>query len=189
MIGIKTPKLLHNWGNIFNINTFFDSITKSRIQNPIKSLWWSFFAKIVNNFQLLTFFAKKPHHKCQTVLSVKKKETYCLILFYILLYDFINCSAFQTLNKLCVINQRQNKYNQRDKYFLRIVPYVFFAFLRWIKFCSDCFRHAFFHLEVKKKWSLFELDRRSSCTVTIVREFAWAGSVLVVLQRRSFEQV
>ena len=26
---------------------FFDSIAKSRIQNPIKSLWWSFFAKII----------------------------------------------------------------------------------------------------------------------------------------------
>ena len=39
--------------------TFFDSIAKSHIKNPIKSPWWSFFAKIVNNFQLLTVFAKK----------------------------------------------------------------------------------------------------------------------------------
>ena len=41
---------------------FFDNIAKSQIQNPIKSLWWSFFAKIVIDFQLLTFFAKAPHH-------------------------------------------------------------------------------------------------------------------------------
>ena len=27
---------------------------------------------------------------------------------------------------------------------------VFFAFLRWIKFCSCCFRQVFFHLGVKK---------------------------------------
>ena len=33
----------------------------------------------------------------------------------------------------------------------------------------------------QKKWSLITLDRWSSYTVTIVWEFAWADSVLVVL--------
>ena len=46
------------------------------------------FAKIVKDFCLLTFFAKKPHHKRYTVLPVKKKTNY-LILFYILLHNFI----------------------------------------------------------------------------------------------------
>ena len=32
------------------MGTFFDIIAKSSIYNPIKSLWWSFFEKIVNNF-------------------------------------------------------------------------------------------------------------------------------------------
>ena len=64
----------------------------------------------------------------------------------------------------------------------------FLAFLRWIKFCSGCFRQAFFSFGRQKKCWLFALDRRSSCTVTIVWEFAWVESGLVVLQRRSFEQ-
>ena len=123
---------------------FFDSIAKSRIQNLIKSLWWSFFAKIVNDFQLLTFFAKKPHHKCQTVLPVKKKET-ILILFYILLHNFIydlkNCPAFVDVkNKFCIKEQRQMKHKQIDVYVLCFVPYVCFAFLCWRKFFSGCFR-------------------------------------------------
>ena len=42
--------------------TFFDSIAKTRIQNPIKSLWWRFFAKILNDFYVQTFFGKKPQH-------------------------------------------------------------------------------------------------------------------------------
>ena len=46
------------------------------------------FAKIVKDFWLLTFFAKKPHHKRYTVLPVKKKTNY-LILFYIPLHNFI----------------------------------------------------------------------------------------------------
>ena len=80
MIRIKTQKVLQNWRNIFQMATFFDSIAESRIQNPIKSLWWSFFAKIVNDFQLLTVFAKKSHQKYQNV-DCKEKE---IILFYIL---------------------------------------------------------------------------------------------------------
>ena len=30
--------------------TIFDSIAKSDIGNPLKSIWWSFFGKIVNEF-------------------------------------------------------------------------------------------------------------------------------------------
>ena len=39
----------------------------------------------------------------------------------------------------------------------------------------------FCHLGDKKNWSLVALDRRSSYTVMIVWEFAWADSALVVL--------
>ena len=42
------------------------------------------FAKIVKDFWLLTFFAKKPHHKRYTVLPVKKKTK----LPYIILHTF-----------------------------------------------------------------------------------------------------
>ena len=63
--------------------TFCDSIADSRIQNSIKSLWWRFFAKIVNNVQLLTGFGKNSHPKYQTVFTKKK------LLFCILLHNFI----------------------------------------------------------------------------------------------------
>ena len=46
MLRIKIQKVLH----IFLMGTFFDIIAKSSIYNPIKSLWWSFFEKIVSNF-------------------------------------------------------------------------------------------------------------------------------------------
>ena len=94
MIRIKT-KTFTEMGKYLLNDYFFDSIAKSGIQNPIKSLWWSFFGKIVNDFQLLTVFAKKHHHKCQGVLPVRKKEKlYHCKYFYIILYDFINCPAF-----------------------------------------------------------------------------------------------
>ena len=31
-----------------------------------------------------------------------------------------------------------------------LLPYVFFPFLRWVKFCSGCFRQVVFRLEDKK---------------------------------------
>ena len=74
-------------------------------------------------------------------------------------------------------------------YFLCIIPYICFTFLYCIEIFSGCFRGLFFLWETKKKWSLVALDRWLSYTVTIVREFAWADSELVVLQRWSFEQV
>ena len=54
--------------------TFFDSIAESRIQNPIKSLWWSFLAKTVNNFELLTVFAKKKKKKKNKKIKFIKKK-------------------------------------------------------------------------------------------------------------------
>ena len=39
----------------------------------------------------------------------------------------------------------------------------------------------FFFICESKKWSMFALDRWSSYKVTIVRQFAWADSTLVVL--------
>ena len=135
--------------------TFFDSIAESRIQNPIKSLWWSFSAKKYNNFQVLTFFGKKPQRKCQTVLPVKKKET-ILILFYILLHNFTwfykLSSCLWTLNFAL---KSSNRVNINRRLFLCIVPCVCLAFLCWIKFVSGCFRQAFFHLGDKKngRWS------------------------------------
>ena len=47
-------------------------------------------------------------------------------------------------------------------------------------FFIGCFRQFFFIWETKK-WSLVVLDRLLSYTVTIVWEFSWADSELVVL--------
>ena len=147
---IKRQKVLHYWRNIFKMNIFFGSIAKSHIQSPIKSLWWSLFAKIVNNFQLLTFSVKKPHHKCQIVLSVKKKERNYPTLFYIILHDFKNYPAFVDIT-LCIINQQEYINIIREMFFFFLhCSLCFFAFLCWIKFCSGCFRQDFFHLQVKK---------------------------------------
>ena len=75
-----------------------------------------------------------------------------------ILYDFINCPAFvdikQTLQYKLTIEEIQS---ERHLFFW-IFPYVFFAFLCWIKLCSGCFKQAFFHLGVKK-WLLVALDR------------------------------
>ena len=38
-------------------------VTKRRIWNLIKHLWWSLFAKTVNSFYPLTIFSKKLHHR------------------------------------------------------------------------------------------------------------------------------
>ena len=59
--------------------------------------------------------------------------------------------------------------------FHALLPYVCFPFLRWVKFCSDCFRQSFFHLGDKKVVA--------GCVrqVLVLWEFAWAGAALVVL--------
>ena len=179
--------------------TIFDSIAKSHIGNPLKSIWWNFFGKIVNEFQLSTVFAKKPQHRWLDCVACKekRKKLYYFTYFHVVLYDFMNCPAFvdikQTLYHKVAI---QNKYNQRDVYFLCIVPYVCFAFLRWIKFLVVALDR-FFSFGRQEKWMLVALDRWSSYTVTIAWEIAWADSALsisclrrvVVLQRWLFEQV
>ena len=70
-----TKKVLRNLGNILKMNTFLTVLPRAVFRTQSKVYGGTFFAKIVNNFQLLTLSAKKPHHKCQTVLAVKKKET------------------------------------------------------------------------------------------------------------------
>ena len=61
------------------------------------------------------------------------------------------------------------------------------------KVFSGRFRQAFFHLGDKKKWSLVALDGWSSYTKTILQEFDWADTALVILDQwlsyRGVEQV
>ena len=66
-----------------------------------------------------------------------------------------------------------------------MLPYFCFPFLHWVKFCKGCFRQGFFSFGKQKKWLLVALDRWSSYTVTIVWEFAWADSALVVVDEWS----
>ena len=70
--------------------------------------------------------------------------------------------------------------------FCALLPYVYFQFLGWVKFCTGCFRQVFFSFGRQEKWSLVVLDRWLSYTATIVWEFAWADSALVVLHEWSF---
>ena len=69
------------------MNNFLTVLLRAVFRTQSK-VYGGAFAKIVKGFWLLTFFAKKPHHKRYTVLPVKKKTNY-LILFYILLHNFI----------------------------------------------------------------------------------------------------
>ena len=62
-----------------------------------------------------------------------------------------------------------------------MLSYVCFPFLHRVKFCSDCFRQVFFITETKR-WLLVALGRWWSYTITIVWEFAWVDSALVVLE-------
>ena len=63
-----------------------------------------------------------------------------------------------------------------------LLPYVCFPFLCWVKFCSGCL-DSFFSFGGQNKWLLVALDRWSSCTVTILWEFAWMDSALIVLDK------
>ena len=76
MIRIKTQKVLHNLGNIFKMNTFLTVLPRAAFRTQSKVYGGTFFAKIVNDFQLLTLFAKKAHHKCYCV-GCKEKRSYC----------------------------------------------------------------------------------------------------------------
>ena len=39
--------MLYDRGDVFQISTFF-TVMQETIEDPVKSLWWSAFAKIVN---------------------------------------------------------------------------------------------------------------------------------------------
>ena len=65
----------------------------------------------------------------------------------------------------------------------KLLPYVCFPFLSWVKFSSSCFVQVFFFIWGTKKWLLVALDRSLSDAGTIVWEFAWADSALVVLNK------
>ena len=74
MVRIKTK--FYITGKISFKWLLFDTIGKSPIQHPTKSLWRT---KIVNDFQLITFSTKKLYHKCLTV-TCSEKETCFMIL-------------------------------------------------------------------------------------------------------------
>ena len=66
-----------------------------------------------------------------------------------------------------------------------MLPYFSFLFLFLAMFCIGCFRQVVFSFGCQKKGSLVMLGRWSSYTVTIVWEFAWTDSALVVLDKWS----
>ena len=63
---------LYDWAIVFWMSNLWKVLLRDVFRNPIKSLWWSFFAKVVNDFYLLTLFAKKLHHRYQA--SAYKKQ-------------------------------------------------------------------------------------------------------------------
>ena len=57
---------------------------------------------------------------------------------------------------LPVKKKNKSLYNFIQFYVIfKMLPYVCFPFLHWVKFCSGCFRQVFFHLGDKKsgRWS------------------------------------
>ena len=40
------------------------NISRSVFGITVKHLWWSFFAKVINDYKILTIFARKLHHIC-----------------------------------------------------------------------------------------------------------------------------
>ena len=140
-----------------------------------------------NDLWLLTFFAKNPHHKCSSVfqkclLPVKKKETY-LIWYYIILYTFINCPVFidikQTLHYKVEYWSRVLE-SERCLFFMHCRHMFFSHFFTGWSFAMVVL-DSFFSFGRQKKWLLVVIDRWSSYTITIVWEFAWADSAVVVL--------
>ena len=76
---------------VFLICSFLDTISKIRIHNPTKSLWWRFFAKILNVFELSAFFVDSPAINvwlCSKNVSVACKEKRNK-LYYMILHNFI----------------------------------------------------------------------------------------------------
>ena len=133
-------------------------LPKSHIQNPIKSLCMvEFFAKIFNNFQLLAAFAKKPHHKCQTVVCKEKRnKLFYFAYFYIILYDFINCPALVDIKGyVCYFYQffifSPNYGPSKTMKDVFISSKKLFSFLRYSNFCN--FPHTFQIQKDKWKWN------------------------------------
>ena len=166
--------------------TFFDSIVKSHILNSVKSLRWSFYAEIVN-FQLLTFFAKKPLHEFQAVLHVKKKELYYFTYFYLILYDFINCLAFVVIkqnftlkssNRVNIIRETFILYALLDKVYQWLFQTgFFFSFGRQKKVVTGC---------IRQKVVLYS----NNCTGICLGGLSIGRLIqVVILQRWLFEQV
>ena len=60
------------------------------------------------------------------------------------------------VKKLCkIFAEERKKKNMQFYIILKMLLYVCFPFLRWVKFCSGCFRQVFFHLGDKSgRWSL-----------------------------------
>ena len=44
------------------MSNFLTVMLRDVYRNPIKSLWWRVFSKIINDFWPFTIFAKKLHH-------------------------------------------------------------------------------------------------------------------------------
>ena len=124
---------------------------------------------------MLTFLARKSHHKCSTLfqkrlccLKIEKKQ----ISFYMILHNF----SSNSINPI------------RETFiFYALLRYICFPFLCWIKFCNGCFRQLdrFFLFVRQKKWLLVTLDRWSSYTVMTVWVFALADSAFVILDEWS----
>ena len=153
---------------------FFGSITKSRIQNPIKSLWWSFFAKIVNNFQL-------------------GNKLYYFTYFYIILYNF-DCPAFVDIKQTAL--QCRNIVNIIRETF---IFYAFFLMFFSYFFAGLCFAMIildglFFIWETKKVVAgcvrqVVILYSNDCSRICLGRLSIGCLRRVVVLQWWSFEQV
>ena len=61
-------------------------------------------------------FCIKPHHKCETVLPVKKKETNYITLHFYIMLNVIDCPVFIDIKQTWHYKE-QNKYNQKEVYF------------------------------------------------------------------------
>ena len=81
---IKTQKTFNKLKYLSNCY-FFDSIAKSLILNPTKSLWWSLFANIVNEFYKWLY----------------NYINYNFIV-YSIIYNFINSSVFIDIEQTCI---------------------------------------------------------------------------------------
>ena len=80
MIRIKTQKNLQNWGNMATTSfmaNFFHRLPRTIFRTQSKVYGGPY---LLTNLLAVNCFWKRPHHKCWTVLSVKKKETNYIIL-------------------------------------------------------------------------------------------------------------